>query len=262
MIFSVENGSFAYHDYQVLRDISFSVQDGEVLAVLGPNGIGKTTLLRCMMGMLPWSKGLSLLDGENIKSIKAKELWSKIAYVPQQKGSAISYTAIEMVVMGCSARLGLFAQPSAADIALAEDSMKRVGISHLRDKKCSQMSGGEFQMVLMARALTAQPQMLVFDEPESNLDFKNQLIILETIKRLAKENHISAIINTHYPAHALKIADKALILSRNGAPIYGMANEVITEENMKQSFDVEVKIEDYVYQDQSYKSVIPIRIMA
>lgn len=258
MIFSVENGSFAYKEQQVLKNISFTVNQSEVLAVLGPNGVGKTTLLRCMMGLLPWSKGNSLLDGENIKGINTRVFWSKIAYVPQQKGTALSFSAIEMVLMGCSARLGVFAQPSATDILLAEKSMEDVGISHLKNKQCSRMSGGELQMVLIARALTAQPQMLVFDEPESNLDFKNQLIILETISKLSRKNAIAAIINTHYPAHALKIADQALILSHDKSSEYGKVNDVVTEANMKKSFDVEVKIQDFLYNDCCYKSVIPI----
>ena len=120
------------------------------------------------------------------------------------------------------------------------------------------MSGGELQMVLIARALSAEPEMLVLDEPESNLDFKNQLIVLETIVRLARDRGIAAVINTHYPAHALKIADKALILSRDGTSLCGPAEEVLNEENMRSAFDVRVKIADFLFEGLRYRSVIPI----
>ena len=120
------------------------------------------------------------------------------------------------------------------------------------------MSGSELQIMLIARALSAEPEMLVLDEPESNLDFKNQLIVLETIERLARERGIAAVINTHYPAHALKIADKALILSRDGASLCGPAEEVLNEENMRSAFDVRVKIADFLFEGFRYRSVIPI----
>ncbi len=262
MTFSVVNGSFRYGPVPVLRDVCFQVEQGQVLCVLGPNGVGKTTLLRCMMGMLPWRSGESRIDGVSIAAMRHAEIWRKIAYVPQSKGTALSYTAAEMVLMGRSARLGVFAQPSREDRQAAAAAMELVGIASLAEKKCCEMSGGELQMVLIARALAARPELLVLDEPESNLDFKNQLIILETIARLSKEKGIAAIVNTHYPAHALKIAHQALILSRDGHTVCGAAAEVISEANMRRAFQVEVKIADYRYESGCYKSVIPISVVS
>jgi len=140
--------------------------------------------------------------------------------------------------------------------------MERVGITRLAHKQCSCMSGGELQMVLIARALSAHPEMLVLDEPESNLDFKNQLIVLETIQRLSKEQGIGAIVNTHYPAHALKIADKALVLDYNGNCEFGDVHDIVNEKNMQKAFNVEVKIIDFDYKNQNHKGVIPIAIHA
>ena len=131
----------------------------------------------------------------------------------------------------------------------------------LKDKLCTEMSGGELQMVLIARALTINPKMLVLDEPESNLDFRNQLIILETIRKLSKKRGISAIVNTHYPEHALKISDKALILNREGRNIFGHAEEVINEENMKQAFSVQVHINQFEYRGAGYRSVVPLYLV-
>ena len=259
MKFEVINGSFGYGSAAILHDVSFSLEGNQVLAVLGPNGVGKTTLLKCMMGLLKWNRGETRIDGLAMDTMSHSRIWKRIAYVPQSKGISLSYTALEMVLMGRSARLGLFAQPSREDMAIAEKAMEEVGITFLKDKQCSRMSGGELQMVLIARALCTQPEMLILDEPESNLDFKNQLVILDIVKQLSRERGIAAIINTHYPAHALKIADRALILKRDGSSFYGEAGATITEENMKKAVSVEVKIADYCYENIHYHNVIPIR---
>ena len=261
MKFQVEHGVFGYGKNPILKNISFAVENGQVLAVLGSNGVGKTTLLKCMMGLLPWHEGQTRIDGIPIGEMKPSQLWKRIAYVPQSKGTALSYTALEMVLMGCSSRLGLFEQPSKKDAETARQAMEAVGVLHLADKHCSKMSGGELQMVLIARALAARPQLLVLDEPESNLDFKNQLIILDTIRSLAEEQGIASIVNTHYPAHALKIADKELILIRDGTSLYGPAAETITETAMEKAFSVEVKIQNFPWKNRNFKSVIPIRAL-
>lgn len=261
MIFEVRDGGFCYGKKQILNHISFSVETGQVLSVLGSNGVGKTTLLKCMMGILKWEYGLSFIDGIPISEMSQKELWKKMAYVPQAKGIAYAYTALDMVVLGRSAHIATFAQPRKEDLEQALTAMKDVGILYLKDKPCTQMSGGELQMVLIARALTGEPEMLVLDEPESNLDFKNQLIILDTIKKLSKEKHISAIVNTHYPAHAMQISDKALMLNRDGTSSYGPSDHVINEENMKKSFGVNVFINELELEDNRYRSVIPLSLV-
>ena len=261
MIFEVKNGTFGYKDTMILDAINFTVKDGEIMSILGPNGVGKTTLLKCMMGLLKWKQGESFLDGQNIKSIKPKDFWQKIAYVPQAKGSAFGFSAIDMVTLGRSAHLGTFSQPKAEDREAARQAMEDMGILHLKDKLCTEMSGGELQMVLIARALTINPEMLVLDEPESNLDFKNQLIILETIRNLSKKRGISAVVNTHYPEHALKISDNALILNREGRNIFGKAEEIINEENMKRAFSVQVYIDQFHFDGNEYKSVVPLYLV-
>lgn len=220
-----------------------------------------TQLIKCMIGLLKWKSGCSELDGTNISQLRHRELWQKIAYVPQAKGSAFSYSAIDMVTLGRSAHLGTFSQPGKEDRAAAERAMEDMGITYLHDKLCNEMSGGELQMVLIARALTIDPCMLVLDEPESNLDFKNQLIILDTIKRLSEKRGISAIVNTHYPEHALKMSDKALILNRDGTSEYGAAEEVINEENMRRSFSVQVYIDNFEYDGVRHKSVVPLYLV-
>ena len=261
IIYEVRNGTFGYKNTTILNNINFKVQDGEVLSILGPNGVGKTTLLKCMMGLLRWENGSSLLDGQNINAIRPKDFWQKVAYVPQAKGAAFGFTAIDMVTLGRSAHLGTFAHPKAEDKEAAHKAMDDMGILHLKDKLCTEMSGGELQMVLIARALTIEPAMLVLDEPESNLDFKNQLIILETIRNLSRERGISAVVNTHYPEHALKISDNALILNREGMNIFGRAETIINEDNMRRAFHVQVHVNQFDYNGREYKSVVPLYLV-
>ncbi|MDR1430322.1 MAG: ABC transporter ATP-binding protein [Spirochaetaceae bacterium] len=260
MTFSVHHASFAYRQTPVLKDICFFVEPGQILAVLGPSGVGKTTLLKCMMGLIKWDSGSSQIDGIPIPQIHYREFWKKIAYVPQAKNTVFSYSVEEMVVMGRSAHIGSFKQPSASDHELARQAMDEVGISHLKHRPCSEISGGELQMVLIARALSAQPSILVLDEPESNLDFKNQLVILDTIESLACEKNISCVFNTHYPAHALKIATHALVLTRDKYSLFGPAREVINEDNMRRAFEVNVHINEVKINQKRYTSVLALSV--
>ncbi|MBR4091526.1 MAG: ABC transporter ATP-binding protein, partial [Mogibacterium sp.] len=256
----IENGSFAYKSGpQILKDINIEVGPGEILAVLGPNGAGKTTLLRCMMDMLHWQSGRSLLDGEDIRSIPASKLWRRMAYVPQARSAAVSYTAFQTVLLGRSSRIGAFSAPSAEDMKIAESVMDRLGISHLADKACYAISGGELQMVLIARAMAAEPEILVLDEPESNLDFKNQLIVLDAMTALAAEG-VACIFNTHYPAHALQRAGKALMLSKDGESIFGDTTAVVTEENIRRAFGVEALIGEVETPHNIMKNVVAVGI--
>ena len=204
MKLSVQNGCFSYRAGQpLLEHIRFEVESGDVLAILGPNGAGKTTLLKCMLNLLHWREGQTLLDGEDVSTMAARALWQKVAYVPQAKQTSLFCTVEEMVLLGRSSRIGAFSAPSKEDFRQARAAIERLGLSHLFGRRCCELSGGEVQMVLIARALSSQPGVLVLDEPESNLDFKNQLLVLDTIEELAKSG-LTCIFNTHFPAHALR----------------------------------------------------------
>lgn len=261
MILSVENASFAYtKGVNVLNNINFEVGSGELLAILGPNGVGKTTLLRCIMGMLKWQEGRSCLDGKDINKLSPKELWRHVAYVPQAKVASSAFTAFETVLLGRSNKLSIFASPGPEDVARCEEIMEFLGITKLRDKKCSDMSGGEFQMVLIARALAAEPEVLILDEPESNLDFKNQLIVLDAMSELVHKKGMACIFNTHYPAHALQRANKALVLTRDGSTTFGNVSDVVTESMIQKAFGVEAIIGEIETPGNIVQSVIPLKI--
>ena len=259
-LLKIEGGSFAYKGGpQILKDINIEVEPGEILAVLGPNGSGKTTMLRCMMDMLHWQSGRSLLDGEDIRSIPASTLWKKMAYVPQAGTAATSYTAFQTVLIGRSSRIGAFSSPTEEDMKVTERVMERLGISHLADKPCHAISGGELQMVLIARAMAAEPKLLVLDEPESNLDFKNQLIVLDTMTALAAEG-VACVFNTHYPSHALQRAGKSLMLSKEGWSLFGDTTGVVTEDNIRRAFGVEALIGEVETPQSIMKNVVAVGI--
>lgn len=264
MKFEVKNGSFSYHQEQttnVLTNIQYEIKEGEILGILGRNGVGKTTLLRCSMGMLPWKSGGSYFDGKDIRKFARQELWKQIAYVPQAKNQYGQLMVKEMVLLGRSAYLKPWQQPGKIDEQFADAALEQVGIADLKHRSINRLSGGELQMVLIARALTGEPKLLILDEPESNLDFKNQLLILETLHQLADNKHIACIFNTHYPSHALQYANKVLLLENNGNSLFGGAGEMITKDNLERIFEVRVEIHEVEAQGRIYKEVLPIEII-
>lgn len=261
MILEVENGCFRYpKQEEILTDINIKLEEGHILSVLGPNGIGKTTLLKCMIGLMPWSRGRSLLAGKDIRTLKSKEIWNMISYIPQTHGFSFSYTGLEMVMLGRSSHLGLFSQPGHREIEMAEAMMEKVGITRLADKDCNRMSGGELQMVLIARALINEPKLIILDEPETGLDFHNQILVLNMVEKLAHEENIGAIMNTHYPTNAMSIADEALMMNRKGDRFYGPTGDILNESNISKSFDVNVVVDEIMYQNRTIRSVVPVSL--
>lgn len=243
MKLEIKNASFSYDSkVDIIKNINFSLNQGEILSILGPNGVGKTTFIKNLIGLLDWHKGGTFIDNENIKSIK--NIWQIISYVPQAKLSVFSFEVLEMVVLGINSHLKSFQNPGKKDYQKAEFLLNELGIIKLKNKLYNQISGGEQQMVLIARALINEPKVLILDEPESNLDFKNQLIILNTISNLSRNRQITVIFNTHYPEHALEISDYSLILFRNTNYIFGKSNDVVNEQSLNEAFGVKVAIKE------------------
>lgn len=261
MILEVENGCFGYPKQEkILKNINLHLEKGHILSVLGPNGIGKTTLLKCMIGLLPWTSGRSILNGTDLCKMKSKDIWNTISYIPQAHSFSFSYTGLEMVMLGRSSHLGLFEQPGAREIEMAEAMMEKVGIMRLAGKDCNRMSGGELQMVLIARALINEPELIILDEPETGLDFHNQILVLNMIERLAHEEGISAIMNTHYPTNAMSIADEAFMMNRKGDRFYGTTDSILNEQNISRSFDVNVIVDEVSYKDRLIRNIIPVSL--
>ena len=258
MKLEVQSGRFSYRAGQpLLEDVCLEAGPGDVLAILGPNGAGKTTLLRCMLNLSHWKSGKTVLDGEDVRAIPERALWQKVAYVPQARSSSLFCTVEEMVLLGRSSRIGPFSAPEKTDIETVHAAIERLSLSHLTGRRCCELSGGELQMVLIARALASEPGVLVLDEPESNLDFKNQLLVLDTIEDLAKSG-LTVLFNTHFPAHALRRASKALMLGRGGKSVYGKAADVVTESCISEFFGVHAVIGGIQTAEGVYQDVIPV----
>ncbi len=262
MSIEVRAGTFAYGKNEpILRDVSFSAETGETVAILGPNGVGKTTLIKCLLGFLPWERGSTVIDGRELRDFRGRELWQRVAYVPQARKPAFSYLAEDMVLLGRSPYLGDFSMPGARDREIAAEAMELAGISRLRGRSCAHLSGGELQLVLIARALAAEPEYLVLDEPESGLDFRNQLVVLDLIARLCRDRRLTVILNTHYPDHALRVSDKALLLFGNGMHLFGRTEHILTEEHMRALFGVDIAVRRERLNGKEYAAVLPLEIL-
>ena len=243
MTFETRGGAFSYGAGQsAIRDVNFLVRSGEILSILGANGAGKTTLIRCAAALQPWSRGATYLDGVDIKLMAQRKFRAAVGYVPQARPSAFVYTVREMVLLGRLPLMGTFASPNAADVRKAREAMSLVGIEHLAERLCSKISGGEYQLVVMARALACEPKLLILDEPESNLDFKNQARLLGIVETLCRERQMGAIFSTHYPEHALELSHKSLLVMPDGSARFGTAEDIVTEENLKAAFGLPVAL--------------------
>jgi iron complex transport system ATP-binding protein len=246
-----------YGSRTVLRDISFSVREGEVLCLLGPNGVGKTTLFKTILGFLKLQGGEILLNGENIRQWSRERLAKAIGYVPQAHTPPFPFTVLDVVTMGRTAHLGAFASPSRPDVLVAERAIETLEIGYLRDRIYTELSGGERQMVLIARALTQEPEILVMDEPTSNLDFGNQVRVLERINELAR-NGFGIIMTSHFPDHAFLCSTQIVLLQKGNRVTVGRADEVITEANLAAAYGVATKIIDVFNGREDIKVCVPL----
>lgn len=261
MSLSVRSASYGHIKGRPLfSGLDFSLEPGQILAILGPNGAGKTTLLNTITGMMAWQSGETLLGGRSLQSFSERELWRRFGYVPQARANAFAYTVLDMVLLGRSAHLGTFARPGAGDLAIAHRVLDRLEIGHLAGAHCNAISGGELQLVLIARALAGEPSVLFLDEPESHLDFKKQLIILDIIQRLARDDRMICVMNTHFPNHALRIADRVLMLGTDGHHRFGRTDEVLTERSIHDCFGVNARIDTLKAEGRSLRSIYPLSL--
>lgn len=250
------NGTFSYNgNGNIFEDINFSIKKGEIFCILGANGTGKTTLIRCLNGLMKLNSGEVLLNGKNIYSLNHAEIARNIGYIPQMHNSTFPFTVLDVVLMGRAPHLDLFSSPAEKDIKIAENSLKTLNIFHMRDKPYTEISGGEQQLVFIARVLTQEPGILILDEPTSHLDFGNQIRTLDIIEKLSN-NGLSIVMSSHFPDHAFLSADKVAIMKGKNFIDIGRPEDVITEENMEKTYGINVKIMDI----ESRRVCVPLKI--
>ena len=243
MILSVQNLTFSYADHTVLEDVSFDVDRGEFLSLLGPNGVGKSTLFRCMLGTLTGYRGQVLVEGQEIRTLPQSQRARRIAYIPQIHRPTFGYTVLDTVLMGTTRHLSPFASPKQTQMEAALDALDRVGVSALSDRSFAHLSGGEQQLVLIARALAQQSDILIMDEPTSALDYGNQLRVLQQVRALSREGY-TVLLSTHNPQHALTFADRVLALHQGAVAAHGPAREVLTPALIRRLYRVETALAD------------------
>ncbi len=241
MSIEVQHLSFSYGDREVLKDISFSVGKGEFLSILGPNGVGKSTLFRCVLGLLSGYRGTVLVDGIDVRKLSIREAAKHIAYIPQQSRPIFNYSVFDIVLMGRTSGLSTFRSPGKADREKCHWALEKVGIAHLADRCFHRLSGGEQQLVLLARALVQDAPCLMLDEPTANLDFGNQLLVLEQARSLAREGY-TVIQTTHHPEQSYQYSDRILAIQHGRVLVEGSPREVLTADTMEKLYGVRVAV--------------------
>jgi iron complex transport system ATP-binding protein len=268
-LLEVQGISFKYPGSLILDNISFSISPGQVFCVLGPNGCGKTTLLDCILGWLKPFTGKVLVQGRTIESLPARQIAKYMAYVPQNHEKTFPYLVHDIVLMGRASFINTFDMPSAKDEAIVEKALQTVGIYTLKDRPYTQLSGGECQLVMLARALAQNSPLIIMDEPTAHLDYQHELAILETIVELIKEKNLSVLMATHIPNHCYYfenqgIDTRAALVKNNRIMALGRPSEVLSEENLGLLYGIKTRIIDCdcgLDERGILKQVIPLSTM-
>lgn len=241
MTISARGLSIGYGSRTVASGIDFNVAEGEVHCLLGANGSGKTTLFKTLIGLLSALDGEITVDGSNLRSLSARELARHIAYVPQQHAPPFPFQVRDVVMMGRQASMGLFSAPGRADRERVRQVLELIGISDLAEADYSRISGGQRQMVLIARALAQDTRLLVFDEPTASLDYGNQVKVLGEVARLARGGY-GVVLSTHNPDHAFAIADRVTLLHDGRISASGAPADVMTAERLSALYGVGISV--------------------
>ncbi len=227
-------------DSPVLKGIEFEASPHEITVILGPNGSGKTTLLKCILRLWEAQRGEVFINGRSIKVMGRGEVAKNVAIVPQDHEPPFPYSVFDVVLLGRVAHIGLLSSPSRRDKEAARRALEALGIERLADRPYTKISGGERQLVLIARCLAQEAPVMLLDEPTAHLDFRNQVMVLTKVKSIAKEKGLAVLMTLHDPNLALLFSDRVLLLNAGKVVARGSPNEVITEENIKKVYGLDV----------------------
>lgn len=241
-LLSLRDIGFAYPGHPpTLHDVTFDVRPGELVTLLGPNGAGKSTLLNCIMNLLKPQNGSILLEGKNISEMGHRAIAQNIAYVPQTVSVQFAYTVRDYTAMGRAPFLKLYASPGPEDYALVDAALERLGISDLADRSYNELSGGQRQLVDVARALAQGPKLILFDEPTSALDYGNQVKVLRMVAELSREDY-AIIMTTHNPDHPILLDSSVCLLDRDGTLVKGSVDEIMQEDLLGRVYEADMII--------------------
>lgn len=238
-LISVEHVTYGYCGKPVLKDITLSFRRGEIVSLLGPNGSGKTTLLKILLGLCRPRTGEVKLEGRSVSQIPPKSLARRIAYVPQTHRLSFAYRVMDVVLMGRMPHKPFFFQYSHGDRAEALNALERLSIAHLKDRPYTEVSGGERQLTLIARALAQGADIFIMDEPVNGLDYGNQIRLLGRIADLA-ENGYTFIKTTHFPEHAIWVSDRVIMIKDGRIVADGDSESVINEKNLYRLYNTDI----------------------
>ena len=247
MILEARDVSFSYGKGLALDHLSLGVEQGSLLCLMGRNGSGKTTLLDCMMGALTPTGGCVYLLGQPISQYRRHEIARHISYLPQIHGITFPYTVREMVMLGRLAYASAFGSPRSEDEEACDEAMRAAGIYEFRDKSYSSLSGGEIRLVLLARALCQQAEIILMDEPTVYLDFRNEMLFLQRVAELTAQNGATVVMATHSPNHAfyfesVDVPIQAALLDKGHLVAVGTPSDVITPAAAADVFGVEAEV--------------------
>ncbi|MBQ6586051.1 MAG: ABC transporter ATP-binding protein [Coriobacteriales bacterium] len=247
-----------YYKKEVVHGVSFTVERGEFVCIIGSNGCGKTTILKNLLGLIKPFGGQVTLDGKDALTMNDRERAQHFAYIPQAHTPPFPFTVADVVIMGRTPYVNRMATVSEKDKTIAFRALRQLSIDHLADHVYTKLSGGQQQLVLIARALAQQPDLLVMDEPTASLDFGNQQLVLSQMKKLTQQG-MSVLMVTHDPDHALFCADKVLVMENGRLIATGTPAEVITKENLERIYDSKVCIRDIVTDEgEQVRVAIPL----
>lgn len=241
MPIELKNVSYAYGKQEAVRQVTFTANRGDLVAVLGANGAGKSTLFKCMLGLIHGYTGEIDICHKNIRTLSRAQMSRMAAYIPQSAEPVFDYTVADTVLMGTTGSLGLLAAPKEAQREAALAAMRAVGIENLAQRGVGQLSGGERQLVLIARAMAQNAKILIMDEPTANLDYGNQQRVMERVSALAKQGY-TVLLSTHNPEHAFRYATHVLALQEGKAVACGETDKVLTAELIEQLYGVRVTL--------------------
>lgn len=241
MRLEVENVWGGYGSGDVIRGVSCRADGGEILCLVGPNGCGKTTLFRLLLGALPLRRGEIRIDGKSIAAYSPRELARQIAYIPQSHTPVFSYSVLEAVLMGRASHLSALDAPRAADREAALEALARIHAVHLAHQNYATLSGGQRQLVLIARAICQAAKIFVMDEPAANLDYANHQLLMEVIAGLAAQGYC-VVMSTHSPEHPFSVGSLALLMKDGAVAGFGPPREVITPERLQAVYGIEMDV--------------------